>query len=222
MDALVWKKLMEIKNQKMKIVVILAFPFLISRFLIIKPIQGAELAVSLPLFNFIVCWILMFSIEDFVYAEVVFGTGINIWKMWRFNMMYIIVTAALYTGIETVLVSFLGVENCRIDWLQLIISFCCGFGLVCFATCYISDYSKVKNYISSAGGLCNFVILGYICMTYGKATLLVKYLNPLFALSIILAVFSVGIVYKFSRIEKFVNNVSQLSEGYENKNFIDE
>ena len=142
--------------------------------------------------------------------------------MWRFNMMYIIVTAALYTGIETVLVSFLGVENCRIDWLQLIISFCCGCGLVCFATCYISDYSKVKNYISSAGGLCNFVILGYICMTYGKATLLVKYLNPLFALSIILAVFSVGIVYKFSRIEKFVNNVSQLSEGYENKNFIDE
>lgn len=222
MDALLWKKLMEIKNQKIKIAVILVFPFLVGILLIIKPIQGTGLAVSLPLFNLMVCWLLMFSIEDFVYAEVVFGTGIDIWKMWSFNMMYIIVTAALYTGIEAVLIAFLGTENGRMDMLQLLFSFCCGCGLICFATCYISDYSKAKNYVSSVGGIFNFLILGYICMTYGKAALLEQYLNPLFVVSIVLAVLSIGSVYKFSRIEKFVNNIRQLSDGYENKNFIDE
>lgn len=222
MDALLWKKLMEIKNQKIKTAVILVFPFLISMILIMKPLQGDGLAVSLPLFNLIICWLLMFNIEDFVYAEVVFGTGIDIWKMWRFNMMYIISTAAFYVRIEIVMISVLGTGNYSIDIVKLLISFGCGCGLICFATCYISDYSKLKNYISSIGGIFNFIILGYICVTYGKSDLLIKYLNPLFAMSIVLAILSIGIVYKLSRIEKFVNNIKQLSNGYEDKNFIDE
>ena len=36
------------------------------------------------------------------------------------------------------------------------------------------------------------------------------------------SIISIGIVYKLSRIEKFVNNIKQLSDGYEDKNFIEE
>ncbi|SET03369.1 hypothetical protein [[Clostridium] polysaccharolyticum] len=222
MDALLWKKFKEIKNQRIRTAVILAFPFLISIILIINPVHGVGLSASLPLFNLMICWLLMFNIEDFVFAEVVFGTGINIWKMWCFDMLYSIITAAFYTGIEILLLSVLGAGNYRIDIVKLFVSFCCGCGLICFATCYICDYSKLKNYISSIGGIFNFLLLGYICVTYGQAVWLIKYLNPLFAVSIILAVFSIVIVYKFSRIEKFVNNIRKLSDGYENKNFIDE
>ncbi len=225
MTAVLWKKIKEISNQKFKIAILILLPIAISVLLIINPININNISSSLPLLNIILCWIIMFNIEDFVYAEVVFGTGISIWDMWLINIGCIIATGFFYTILQfTFIIYFTGIYQ-HINLIvicKMIISFITGFGLICFSTHYICDYSKKRNYISSIGGIFNFVILSYIVMTYCNATLISTHLLPLFIVSLILAVYSIVMVCKYSKIENFVNNVKQLSDGYDNKNYIEE
>ena len=169
MTAVLWKKIKEISNQKFKIAILILLPIAISVLLIINPININNISSSLPLLNIILCWIIMFNIEDFVYAEVVFGTGISIWDMWLINIGCIIATGFFYTILQfTFIIYFTGI------------------------------YQHIN------------------------ATLISTHLLPLFIVSLILAVYSIVMVCKYSKIENFVNNVKQLSDGYDNKNYIEE
>lgn len=225
MSAILWKKIKEISNQKFKIAIIILLPILISVSLILNPISFNRLCISLPLLNIILSWILMFSVEDFVYAEVVFGTGISIWDMWLLNIGCIIITGFIYTIFQFTFILFFIDINQHINLIficKILISFITGIGLICFSTYYICDYSKKRNYISSIGGIFNFIVLGYILMTNGNVTLISSHLLPLFIVSFILAVFSIIMVYRYNKIEDFINNIKQLSDNYDNKNYIDE
>lgn len=225
MPAILWKKIKEIRNQKFKIAILILLPILISASLILNPISINKLCISLPLLNIILSWIIMFSVEDFVYAEVVFGTGISIWDMWLLNIGCIILTGFIYTMLQfTFILYFTEIyQHINISIIcKMLISFIIGIGLICFSTYYICDYSKKRNYISSIGGIFNFIVLGYILMTYGNVTLISSHLLPLFIASFILTIFSLIMVYRYNKIEDFINNIKQLSDGYDNKNYIDE
>ncbi len=225
MNAVLWKKIKGICNQKFKIVLLIVLPIVISVLLIMNPMPITNLSISLPLFNIIFCWCIMFNVEDFVYAEVVFGTGIRIWDMWLVNIGCIIVTGFVHTILQFVLIACFANACMYINLTiicKMLISFIIAFGLICFSTYYICDYSKKKNYISSIGGIFNIVILGYIVMTLGDVKLISLYLIPIGIVSVILAVFSIVMVYKYSKIENFINNIKKFSDVYENKNYLDE
>lgn len=225
MKALYWKKFKEIENSKKKVLFIAVLLIAVTGFLIVVPINTNYLMYGLPLFNGLVFWILFFSVEDFVFAESILGTKLSIKDMWFSSILLFNLVSFLISLIQIAIITVslnrfndIGVECI----FHIFVAFLTAGGLTAFSTYYISDYSKMRNFISSIGGIVNVIILAYILMQSGKISLLYKYRIYLCGISILLLGYSVVMVFYKSSSEKFVNNIKKLGQAYDNVKTLDE
>jgi hypothetical protein len=224
MNALFWKKNKELLNSK-KFIVVLFISAIITVFMIIRPIELNKLIFGLFLFNSLLYWIILFSIEDFIFAEAILGTKIAIKDIWLNN----IIVNNLYSFIGAIiqLTIVLGVTNRLkdiefINILDCIMSIMIGFGLTAFSTFYISDYSKIRNLISSIGGIINILLFFYMISVRGNIYILYENRYYVLTVSLILLLFSARFVLKFTNSEKFIINIKKIGQAYDNSKSIDE
>lgn len=225
MGAILWKKNKELMNNKKKLFLVFLILVVTMVVLIVNPIELRDTVFGLPVFNSILFWLLLFSIEDFVYAEGVLGTNITIKEMWIGNIIMINLFSFISSVVQSAIILRITNKLGQITFINFfdgISAFVIGLGLVAFATFYISDYSKIRNIVSSVGGIINIAILGYMVVVSGNLNKVYQYRFYVLVISILLSGFSVISVYNFSSSEKFIMNIKNLGQAYDNASNIDE
>lgn len=225
MGAILWRKNKELMNNKKKLLFLMILMVILTIMIIFRKIEVQDIMFGIPIFNCMLFWLFLFTVEDFVYAEGVLGTKIIIKDIWLGNMFLINIFSFIFSFIQVII--FLIVNNkwgglSFINILDFIIAFIIGTSLIAFATFYISDYSKMKNIISSIGGVVNIAVFIYILIAKGNLSNIYEYRFYLFIISVVLLGFSIIIVDKYSNTEKFIMNVKNLGQTYDNASTLDE
>ncbi|HWT73195.1 MAG TPA: hypothetical protein VN258_00510 [Mobilitalea sp.] len=225
MRALLWKKEKELSTNIIRVIASAILPIIILVSMILQKYSFIEIMVLLPMVTIILLWMALYSIEDIVFAEVVLGTNITFKDFWLFNLLFESMIGLVYSFILGLFTYLLRYHDTSINFntlLQIVISFVNGFGLIAFATFYISNYSKVRNMISSIGAIFNISIIVVVFATPNIARLLIEYRYLLLLASVLLTITSYLAVTKFSNIEDFIVNIKKMGQAYDNSRSIDE
>lgn len=225
MSALFWKKMKEICNHRVRLIITIISPIISTIWIVMNPIEIKYLVFSLPLFNIFLFWLLLFSVEDFVYAEVVLATKIKIKDMWITSIAMISLVSLVSVLIEFFVILLIANrfnEVTIVTIIDFIMAYIIGLGLLAFSTYYISDYSNQRNIVSSVGGVINLLILGYIIINNGAIEIIYSNKILMFCVSIVLFLYSYLIVCKFSCAERFIVNIKKIGQAYDNHQSIDE
>lgn len=226
MKALFWKKLKELYINKIRIVASAMVPLLYIFGMIYQGYSFDDILFLFPIITIILCWIILYSVEDIIFAEVVLGTGITIKDIWLFNLFFEVVIGFLYSIILVVITYLIKFNDTIITFnniFTLFFAFVCGLGLISFATFYVSDYSRIKNIFSSIGAIVNIAIIIFVFAAPKWVAIIVDNgFTLIITISLLLCLISYYIVKNFSNPEKFVMNIKKLGLTYENNQSIDE
>ncbi|WP_294359432.1 hypothetical protein [uncultured Clostridium sp.] len=229
MKALMWKKINEIKRNKIRLAAIFLAPIgILSWFLIIN-IKFNDIVSYFPIITILLFSLILFSIEDFVFADVVLSTNITIKKLWSSNIILVTVFGYIYSNLLLLILKFLSltfntslyfVEGRSI--IQNILCLLVGLGCLSFSTFYISNYSYVRQVISSIGAVFNIILCLSPIMLPVVFEVLNKYNIILYVLSLVFFIISYVTVNYLSNKEELIINLQSLSKTYIDTQTIDE
>lgn len=228
MKALLWKKVKEIKRNKVKLLAALMLPIIMLGWMLILKINFKYIVSYFPLMVILLDSVILFSIEDFVFAEVILCTNIKIKDIWGSNIIFLNLIGYVYSNILILLSVFLCKYidlSCTINYISIIQNLSCilvGIGFLAFSTVHVSSYSYFRQILGSIGAIIN--IMFFIApMVYPKVFLFYDRFSLVILLAaMILFVISYLIVTFLSKTEELIKNLQSLNKTYKDTQTIDE
>lgn len=233
MEAIMWKKIKELKKNKIRMAAFIALPIVILSWLIFENVPFKYIVAYFPMIIVLLYSIITFSIEDFIFAEVVLSTNITIKKMWLSNIIFILFSGYFYSNILIIitnlcrnnLIGIYNISQFSFNNDYIIKNLGCillSAGFLSFSTFYISSYSYIRQIISSIGSIINIVLIGAPILFPSCFNILAEYNLLLYSISIILIIFSYLIITYLSNPEELIVNLQNLGKTYESTQTIDE
>lgn len=164
MNALIWKRLKEVRTRWINFILFLIIPpfYLISLFFITKKIDN--IMAYAPVCITLLCTLIHFSVDDLVSSEALLSTSLSVKKIWITNILFTVITTYVYCTILIFLgVVYLYMMGNRVlismnVIIQYITNLILAFSLVGGATCHYSDYSYIKKLIASFISIINIAV----------------------------------------------------------------
>jgi len=222
MNAILWKKYIDLRNSRMKILLFFVAPIVYYVALIMNGIQYNTIfgffSLAFTVFSSSIHW----DVEDMVYSESLVSTTVNAKTSWKLNFVVVSLVGNLYSWIilffgsiilEIVDPSYMTFHI--VDVLQLICNVFVSMAIVAYGTIFYLDFTKAKQMYSGIFSIQNIVI-PIVLFIYGNhVNLSVTILVIEVALCAVLFVIA-AIIAKYSTSEKLVINLQKLVEGYTN------
>ncbi|MCB2362193.1 hypothetical protein [Clostridium estertheticum] len=224
MNALLWKKVNEMKQNKYRMGALIIVPILFLVILLINKRQLRYIVSYFPLMIILLNAVIMFSIEDLVMSEIIFATRLSIKKIWEFNIFIITISGYIYSNIILlvyILINGLGSISIG-DFFNNLFCIVIGCGLIGFSTLHLSDYSTVKQWVSSIGAVFNLILMIALLAIPFMLEILTRYEYNLVAASLFMFLISYLILRFKSSKENLIINVQSLSKVYSDTQTIDE
>ena len=223
MNALLWKKLHELKNNKAKIIILLLLPVLYIILLLKLKIDVNlitayyTLAITLPCSGF------LFESLDVLSSEVLLASDISIKQIWRFNVYFSVITNFLYSLI--VLISAILLLKINIGLysiFQNISNVVISISLVSGSILYFCDYTKIKKTVGLIFGLPN-LFFPILLAKYGNSiTVNTKNTLVYTTISLIIYLLFELIVKLSANNEKVLINIRNTITNLKNKLSLDD
>lgn len=212
MKSLLWKRLIEIKNNRIRMV----FSILISTLVLLLSIfifrnSFGIVFAYFPISTMAINQMFLASMDDILFCETLISTNISLKKMWLFNLIFVCVGNYIISTMLLVICSLLlGIFPGYLYLVQNILSFILSFSLLGCATVHYANYSKTNQYIGTVFGLM-FMIIPFVFIKVGSF-LSVSYLSLSISalISIVLAVLAYLFMAHSSK-EKMLINTAKLS-----------
>ncbi|OWR29890.1 hypothetical protein CDO73_12460 [Saccharibacillus sp. O23] len=221
MRALLWKRWIEFKSSKIKILFLIFSP-IIYYFLLINLSLSSTIAIAyFPLCTILISNYAHWNVEDLIHGESLLVTSLNPFILWWSNCLFVSLSSIIYSIFLLFLFNFpvfsmygtsytLSLNSCTQSMALSVL----GIGLIAISTVHNTDFSKFKQYFTSIFGILNFFIplLPFLIGFYLPLNLLTTVLS--LVIGITLTFCSIVIARKSTR-EKLVINIQKLSEAYE-------
>ncbi len=223
MKSLLWKRLNEIKKQKGKLIILLAFPAVYLVVLHVLKIKADAIIAFFGLSVTLVSTIAHFSVEELVASEVLLATNISIRKVWFANALFISVVGYIYSTILIVIfvISYRLISHgpTAFGGAAVVIHLFSIFISIAFigaSTVHFADYSKSKQLVASFFSIVS-ISSPFLVIAFGNR---VQYNLYLVAGASLLAaalfMMSYGIVSRADK-EKLMINTQMIVRAYEGK-----
>ncbi len=212
MKSLLWKRLIEIKNNRIRMV----FSILISTLVLLLSIfifrnSFGIVFAYFPIATMAINQMFLASMDDILFCETLISTNISLKKMWLFNLIF--VCTGNYIISSTILITcsiLLGVFPGYLNLVQNVLSFTLSFSLLGCATVHYANYSKTNQYIGTVFGLM-FMVIPFAFIKI-ESFLLVNYLS--LSVSVLVSIILAVLAYSFmahSSKEQMLMNTTKLS-----------
>ncbi|BCJ92728.1 hypothetical protein acsn021_02970 [Anaerocolumna cellulosilytica] len=225
MGALCWKKGKEILTNKIKLVVSLFLPVLVFGWIVYNKNTMENIFFIFPLVSILLFWLVMFSIEDYIYTEAILGTNVTLKDVWVSNLFLTTFVGFFYSLVLSIIYLVFTNQMHVIFEIGFLVNMMSGLiiggGLVAFSTFYISNYSKLRQTISSIGSIGSLALLVVLLLTDQKMIIL-ENKSLLVMILAVTGLLSFVVVDKYSSPEAFLCNIKKLGQVYEDKQTTDE
>lgn len=212
MSSLLWKRVIEIKNQKMRIIISLALSVIIlSLYIFIFKNDFNIIFAYFPLATMAINHASLSSMDDILFCETLISSNISLIKMWYFNLLFISITNYLIATFLLCIFSMsLGMYPTYISISQNILSLPLSFSVLGCATIHYANYSKINQYIGTVFGL-SFVVITFGFVKFVNF-LPVNHITLIFSIliSVVLFVFAYLFMLHSSK-EKMLINTTKIS-----------
>ncbi|MGN1043513.1 MAG: hypothetical protein ACI4PR_01755 [Acutalibacteraceae bacterium] len=212
MKSLLWKRLIEIQNNKIR----LAFSLLISTLVLFLSIfvfkNNFDIVFAyFPMTTMAINQIFLASMDDILFCETLISTNISLKKMWWFNLIFVgIGNYIISTTLIVICSLLLGVFPGYLYLVQNILSFILSVSVLGCATIHYANYSKINQCIGTVFGL-TFMIIPFVFVKF-ISLLPVSYLS--LSISALISIILTVLAYSFmahSSKEKMLINTAKLS-----------
>jgi len=212
MKSLLWKRLVEIQNNKFRMI----FSILISMVVLLLSIFVFKNNFNIvfayfPMATMAINQMFLASMDDILFCETLISTNISLKKMWWFNLTFVCIGNYIISTILLVMCScLLDIFPGYLYLAQNILSFILSISLLGCATIHYADYSKTNQYIGTLFGLI-FMVTPFAFMKI-ESFLSVNYLS--FLISALASIILTTLAYSFmahSSKEKILMNTAKLS-----------
>lgn len=213
MKSLLWKRLIEIRNNRIRMI----FSILISTLVLLLSIfifrnSFGIVFAYFPIATMAINQMFLASMDDILFCETLISTNISLKKMWWFNLIFVCIGNYIISTTLLVICSLLlGVLPGCIYLVQNILSFILSISLLGCATIHYANYSKINQCVGTVFGL-TFMIIPFVFVKF-ISLLPVSYLSLSISalISIILAVLAYAFM-AYSSKEKMLINTEKLSD----------
>ncbi len=221
MKSLLWKRLIEVQNNKIR----LAFSLLISTLVLFLSIfvfkNNFDIVFAyFPMATMAINQMFLASMDDILFCETLISTNISLKKMWWFNLIFVSIGNYIISTTLIVICSLLlGVFPGYLYLVQNILSFILSISVLGCATIHYANYSKINQCIGTVFGL-TFMIIPFVFVKF-ISLLPVSYLSLSIStlISIILAVLAYSFMVHSSKEKMLINTakLSNMMNGYISK-----
>jgi hypothetical protein len=163
MRALVWKKAIEFKNNKIRSILFFVMPILYLIFLRFYCKDIAIVAFYMPIICTYLCIFLGHNLEDMAYESTLLLTPVTPKRRWIANSLIISVSSYLWSGFCLIIWActfHLSYRPVVFSLLNLLAP----FALVLSVTLYCVDYSKLKQWLQVPFGVSGIVLFFMLCI----------------------------------------------------------
>ncbi|MBS4535128.1 hypothetical protein GOQ29_05780 [Clostridium sp. D2Q-14] len=227
MEALIWKRLKEIKGSKTKTITYYLLPFIYGGILLIMNVPQ-DIIVGYYCFGIILMTSLFhWNVEDIIYSEVLLSTNISPFKFWITNSLLISIIGFIYSMIILLVFSFIYYifsgnifGGCIIPFIQGFVNFFMGLAMISIATLHYVDFSKIKQYLTSILGIINFIFPFIHIFFYKYLEVSYKMIGMYLLSGIIMMIIVIFIAIK-SKKENLIRNTKKLVNMYQSQELDD-
>ncbi|WP_194191479.1 hypothetical protein [Clostridium chrysemydis] len=220
MNAILWKKIKAMKNQKIKLVISILLPILLQFIYYVKGIDINLIVGFMPYISVSIGAILLFNIEDLLYSEVILGTPLTLKRIWTINATIIVTISVVYCELILVGLLILTSSFSIITFKAIImnlISILLSLGLILMSTIHWKNYSKGNQYLASVFALINFVS-PFAFLFYANYLININLIGY-FIISILLIILGT-LYFKAGNAEELIINAEEFITSYDNQNTV--
>ncbi|QOR36625.1 hypothetical protein IMX26_07410 [Clostridium sp. 'deep sea'] len=222
MKAILWKKYLNIKKNKVKTLLFLLMPIV---YFILNTIKEININTTIAYFPFI-CTLLSnlcnWSLEDLVYTEVILTSKINIKSIWKANHLFIAIAGYCYSltvlFIAVITSSILYNNVHGISVLAVLMCFffvLADIAILANSTVHYSDFSKLKQIYSSIFGIASIALPTLFLFKTQYFAVNPLYFSGIVGGSIIL-LYVANLIVNTTNNESLIINMQKLQIGYIN------
>lgn len=220
MNAIIWKKYINIRNNKTRLYLFLVFPilyFILLNFMYIDTnVILAYFAFTCTLCSNFFHW----NVEDLIYSEVMLVSQISIKKYWRTNYLLITLSGYIYSFLILIIGSVLCTALTDRDFsfsgsaaVQSITLIVTAMSVIAMSSVHYSDFSRIKQIYTGVFGVMPIIVPIFLCL-YPKYFIVDYYFGVwIVVISVLLIILSEIIVGR-TKNENLVINIQKLVTGY--------
>lgn len=221
MKAFLWKRLLTIKDSKVRLYLFLLIPPMYF-FFIQSKVNIDNIIAYFPLICTLFLSLVHWNVEDLIYSENIIATILNKKIIWKSNFIFIVFSGYIYSTIimclGLLILKLVFGNNISINILpciQYIVSIFIAVVIISLSTIYYCDFSKTKQYFSSIFSISN--LLSLLIFYYFGNRISISIVNIVISLiiSVILFIIANRLV-NLSSNETLIRNIQLLSDGYTN------
>lgn len=152
MNAIIWKKYINITSNKKKLIIFLIFPIIYLVLLWIIKVDTNVIFSFFPLTYTVCSNFFHWNVEDLVYSEVLLNSTISVKKFWRLNYLFISITGYIYSyfvlAIGYITLKLLNIHITIIpeSIIYSLLFFFVAMAIIAVASLQYTDFSKFKQY----------------------------------------------------------------------------
>lgn len=223
MRILIWKKMVELKREPMKLIVLLLLPMLGSLlYLYMFRFSFGQVFALLPLITTCFSTLVLFNIEEISYMTFYVALGIKVRKVWMSNLLFLVFLNYIYTDTYLILLKSLLRESITIkNILDNILLIPVAFFLLGMSTIHYLSYSKSSMIVASVFAVFNMMAPAVIFVYMFPAVLPVDGIVLSFSVSLI-GICGMMCYMRSSRNEALCENTKDIVNGYHEKFFAED
>lgn len=222
MDALIWKKYIEIRTNKTKTIIFFISPIIYFLFLHMYGVQYRTIvsffSLAFTLFSSLIHW----NVEDLVYSEALLVTRLDTKKSWRINYIFVSILGNIYAYIVLFICTFILNMIGNIEFhlsIDIVIQNLCNIllsmAILGMGTLQYSDFSKAKQIFTSVFSILS-IAAPVALVVYGNMVYLTRVIVIIELVLSSVLILAGELIMRLTSNERLIFNIQKMVDGYMN------